>query len=103
MPFIRQAIVVDPVRRAEGQSSIGAADKHHVRGAASGRLDTRQHVNVVVSRAARAVNRKEHLSTKAYSIYAALNDAATEVNSGVLVKGRRLPADLRVARANAVK
>ena len=68
-----------------------------------GRLHTGQHVNVVVSRTAGVVNREEHLSTKAYAINPALNDAATEANSGVSVKSRCLAPDLRVARANAAK
>src|SRR5213592_679818 len=96
-------IVIDPVRRAEGQSTVCAARKHHVGCVSPGRLHTGQHVNVVVSCAAGVVNRKEQLPTKSYSIYPALNDAATEVNSGVPVKSRCLASDLCVARANAAK
>jgi hypothetical protein len=59
MPFIRKAVVIDPVRRAEGHSTVCAADKHHIGCASPGRHDAGQHVNVVVSRAARAINRQE--------------------------------------------
>jgi hypothetical protein len=49
MPFIRQAIVIDPVRRAESQSPVRAADEHHVGCASAGRFHTGEHINVVVS------------------------------------------------------
>ena len=91
------------MRRAEGESAVGTANKHHVGRAAPGRQHTGQHINVVISGTAGAVNRKEQLPTEAYSIYTTLNDAATEANSGVPVKSRCLAPDLRVARANAAK
>ena len=103
MPFIRKAIVIDPEWCAEGQSTVGAAHKHHIGRASSGRFHTGQHVDVIVSRTARAIDRQKRLSTKSYSIYSALNDGATQVNSSVSVKGRCLASDLRVAGANAVK
>jgi hypothetical protein len=103
VPLVRKAIVIDPVGCAEGQSTVGAARKHHVCCASSGRLHTGQHINVVVSCAAGAINRKERLPTKSYAIYPTLNDGATEVNSSVLVKSWCLPPNLRVARANAAK
>ena len=103
MPLIRKAIVIDPVRCAKSQSTVGAAHEHHVGGGSPGRLHTGQHINVVVSCAAGVVDRQEHLATKSYAIYPTLNDGATEANSGVLVKGWCLPSDLRVARTNAAK
>src|SRR5437762_4303247 len=101
MPLIRKAIIIDPLRWAEGHSTVGAAREHHVGCTAPGRQDAAQHVNVVVSRPAGAVNRQEHLPTESNSIYPALNEATTKANSGVSVKRRRLAPELRVARANA--
>ncbi len=103
MPLIRKAIVIDPLRCAEGQSPVGAARKHHVGCRSPGRLDTGQHIDVVVSYAAGVVDRQEHLPTKSYAIYPTLNDGATEANSGVSVKSRCLPSNLRVARTLAAK
>ena len=97
------AIVIDPQRCAEGESAVGAAHKHHVGRRSPGRLHTGQHVDVVVSRAAGAVNRQEHLPTKSYSIYPTLNDGATEANNGVSVESWCLPSNLRVARTLAAK
>ena len=103
MPLVRKTIVIDPERRAEGQPTVGAARKHHVGCASSGRLHACQHINVIVSRAAGAIDRQEHLPTKSYSIYPALNDGATEGKSSVSVECGRLPSNLRVARAFAAK
>jgi hypothetical protein len=104
MPFIRQAIVVDPKRCAEGLSAIGAAHKHHVGGRSPGRQHTAHHVDVVVSRPAGAVNREEDLASQAFGINRArIQQAATKVNSGVSVKRGCLPCDLCVARAKAAK
>lgn len=97
MPLIREAIVIDPEWRAEGQSPVGAARKHHVGCIPPGGLHAAQHVNVVISGTAGAVNRKEHLPTESSGIYPARNEAATEANSGVSVKSRCLAPNLRVA------
>ena len=60
MPLsLEVGVVIDSMRRAEGQSAVGAAHKHHVGCAAPGRQDACQHINVVVSRAAGAINRQE--------------------------------------------
>ena len=68
MPLARiDGIVIDLVWRAEGQSAVGAAHKHHVGRAAPGRQHTGQHVNVVVGRAAGAINRQEQHSSKSYA------------------------------------
>jgi len=52
-------VIIDPARRAEGQSAIGAAHKHYVSCASAGRQHTGEHINVVVSWAAGAINRQE--------------------------------------------
>jgi hypothetical protein len=103
VPFIRKTIVIDAVRRAECQSTVGAAHKHHVGCRSPRRLHTGQHVNVVISETARAVNRKEHHSIQSSWIDPALDDGTAEVNSGVSVKSRCLAPDLCVARSNAAK
>jgi hypothetical protein len=87
MPFIRQAIVIDRVRRAESQSTVGAANEHYVGCRSPRRLQTGQHINVVVSQPAGAVNREEDLTSQAFGINRArIQQAATKVNSGVSVK-----------------
>src|SRR5438552_13848842 len=105
MPFARvHGIVIDPLRRAEALSAIGAAREHHICAVATERSHAGYHVNVVVCRPVRAINRQEHLSTKAVGIYrATINDAAAHVDCGDLVKSR---SDIRVprgGRSNAPK
>ena len=51
------------------------------------RYHTGQHVNVIVCRRSGAVHRDERLPAKSYSIDAALNKKATQVDQSVLVKG----------------
>src|SRR5437879_13633463 len=105
MPFARvHWIVIDPLRRAEALSAIGAAREYHVCAVDTERSHTGYHVNVVVCRPARAINRQEHLSTKAVGIYrAAINDAAAHVDCGDLVKSGRDIRVPRVSRSNAPK
>jgi hypothetical protein len=97
VPLIRKAIIIDSQRRAEGKPAVGAAHKHHVGRRSPGRLHTGQYINVIVSGTAGVVNLKEHHSTKAYSIKAALNEAATKADRSISVKSRCLTPDLRVA------
>ena len=76
------------MRRTKGRPAVGAAHEHHVGRASPARHHTVQHVNVVVSRAAGVVNREEGLADYAAGINRAkIQQAATKVNSGVLVKG----------------
>src|SRR5205807_5166568 len=64
----------------------------------------RQHVNIVVGRAAGAVNYQEDLPRKTAWIYrAAVNQAAAHVNGGDLVKSRRHSRVPRVGRADTPK
>src|SRR5207247_4899938 len=91
-------VVIDLMRRAEGLPAVGAAREHHVGRASPGRLHTCQHINVVVSRAAGAINRQEGLSCKSARIYCPTkNQAAAEINRGNSVKSWCLPAKLRIA------
>ena len=97
-------IVIDPLRCAEAYPAIGTACKHYVSSIASGGPHAGQHVNVVVRRTARAINRQEQLSAKPARIdCAAENDATAHVDWGNLIKSRRLVPDLRIARALAIK
>ena len=105
VPLVRQAIVIDPVRRAEGQSSVCAAHKHHV-GCRSPRwFHAGQHVNVVVSRTAGAIDRQKCLPSKPPRIdCAAENQVATHIDVlSYPVKDRCLVPDLSIARANTGK
>jgi hypothetical protein len=52
-------IVIDLVRRAEGQPAVRAAHKHYVSRASPGRHHAGQHVNVVVSRTSGTIDRQE--------------------------------------------
>lgn len=63
VPFVMvNWVVIDPLRRAKGHTSVGAAHKHHVRAiVGTGRLHAGHHVNVIVTRSARAVYRQECL------------------------------------------
>src|SRR4029077_4924682 len=104
MPLICQAIVIDPLRCTEGQSTICAAHEHHVGCRSTRRLHTAQHVNIVVSPTVGAVNREEDLASQAFGINRArIQQTATKVNSGVSVKRGCLACNLRVARAQAAK
>ena len=64
MPFgVINRIVIDSTRRAERNASIAAADKHYVAAITkAGWLNTRQHIDVVVSARTRAVNGEKNLS-----------------------------------------
>src|SRR5262249_41279315 len=98
-----ERIIIDLERRAEGHATVCAARKHYIGCASSGRLHACQHVNVIISRAARAIDRQEHLPAKSYSIDPTLNDGATHVDRGYSIKSGCLPSVLRVARTNTVK
>src|SRR6266403_4740655 len=103
MPFARvDGIVIDFEWCAEGQSVVGAAREHHVGGAASWRHYAGQHVNVVVSRAAGAINRQKQLAVQSGWIDSPTAKHATHVDWRYLVERWRLISDLRVARTNAV-
>jgi hypothetical protein len=55
-------IIVDPLWRAKAYSAVRAAREHDIRsGVEAGRSHSSQHVNIVVRRAAGAVNRQEYL------------------------------------------
>ena len=98
MPLTRvNWIVIDLMRRAEGQSTIRAAHKHHVGCASPGWLHTRQHINIVVGSHTGAVNSKERLTIQSRGIDCAEAQHATHVDWGHLVKGWCLVPDLRVA------
>jgi len=96
-------VVINLVGCAEGQSVVGAAREHHVRGTASWWHYARQHVNVVVSRAAGAINRQKQLAVQSGWIDSATAKHATHVDWRYLVERWRLIPDLRIARTNAVK
>jgi len=103
VPLSRKAIVIDPVRRAEGEPAVGAAHKHYVGRASSGRQHAGQHVNVVVSRAAGVINRQEQHSSKSHSIYSATAEIAAHVDSGDSIESGCDVRVLRVTRANAIE
>src|SRR5437899_6221664 len=94
-------VVVDPERRAKGLPVVGAAHKHHVGRASPGRHHAGQHVNVIVSRAAGAINRQEQLSIQSCWIDSPAADVATHVDGGASVTSWLLAPDLCIARALA--
>ena len=98
MPLARiNWIVIDLMRRAEGQSVVGAARKHHISRSAPGWLHTRQHVNLVVCTRAGAVNSEELLTVQSRRVNPATGQHATHVHWRHLVKRWCLVPDLRVA------
>ncbi len=96
-------VVIDSHRRAEGYSTICAAGEHHLGGALAVREYAGKHVDVVVSRPTGTVHCQERLPTKSYSIYAALNEVATEVDGSVLIEIWRDVRVLRIGRAKTVE
>ena len=91
-------IVVDANWRTEGDSSIGAARKHHGGPTAAKRLHAGQQVNVVVSRAAGAINRQEtHSGESTWVDCPAKKEVAIQIHRGASVKSWSLPPILRVA------
>ena len=104
MPLVRvNRIVIDFDRGAEGCSVIGAAHKHHVGRASSWRRNAGQHVNIVIGRSPRVINRQEQHSIQSRWIYSATREFAAQINLRYLVEDRRLIAELRVARAHTIK
>ena len=96
-------IVIDLDRRTKGCSVIGAAHKHHVGCASPWRRYAGQHVNVVVGRAARVINRQEQHSIQSCGIDSATRELAAQINLRYLVEDRCLIAELRIARAHTIK
>ena len=95
-------IVVDPHRRAEAGAAIGAAREHHVSPAA--RASAGYHVDVVVRRAAGAVDCQKDLAGKSPWIHrAAVNQAAAHVDCRDLVESGSDIWVLRIRRANTPK
>ena len=73
MPFARVVVVVNSDGRAERCTAIGAAHEHHVGRASSGRLNARQHVNVIVRRGTGMIHCKKSLPIKAAWVDPATN------------------------------
>ena len=103
VPLARVVVVVNSDGRAEGCAAVGAASEHHVGRASSGRLNARQHVNVVVRRGTRMVHCKKCLPIQASWIDPAASQIAAHVNRGDLIKNRGLVSKLRIARTRAPK
>ena len=84
-------VVINPVRRAKSYSAVGAAREHYVcPGVEACRLNARQHVNVVIGRAARTIHYQEALPCQAAWIdRVAEIETAAKVDLGDLIKGRR--------------
>lgn len=103
MPFARVVVVVNSDGRAERCTAIGAAHEHHVSRASSGRLNARQHVNVIVRRGTRMIHCKKSLPIKAAWVDPATNQIAAHINRSDLIKNRDLVSKLRIARTRAPK
>ena len=103
VPLARVVIVVNSDRRAESCTAIGAAHEHHVSRASSGRLNARQHINVIVRRCTRMIHCKKSLPIQAAWVYPATNQVAAHINRSDLIKNRDLVPELRIARTRATK
>ena len=103
MPLARvDGIVVDPHRRAEAGAAIGAAREHHVSPAA--RASAGYHVNVVVRRAAGAVDCQKDLAGKSPWIHrTAVDQAAAHVDCRDLVESGSLRPVSGIGRTNTPK
>ena len=108
MPFVMvNRIVVDPVRRAKGQSTVGAAREHHIgAGSEAGWLYTGDHINIIVSGTTGVVHCQEQLPCQAAWIgppRVAEIETAAKADLSDLVKSGRDSRVLRIARAKAPK
>jgi len=100
-------IVIDPMRRAEGQPAVRAAREHHVSpGTETSWLYTGDHVNIIVSGTAGAVYCQERLPYQATWIgppRVAEIETAAQADLSDLVKSGRDCRVLRIAGAKAPK
>ena len=104
VPLIGSRVVVDPNRRPEACSAIGAAREHYIRPVAvTGRPHAGQHVNIVVRRAAGAIHSEEYLTCESRGVYVSAHQAATEVNRRNLVESWCDTRVLRIGGTNAPK
>ena len=102
MPFVCGGIVIDSHRRAKARAAIGAAREHHVcTGAVAWRLNTAQHVNVVIRGPARTVHGQEYLRRQSSWIYIPADPHATQIDLSYLFKNWRLITKLRVTGPDA--
>ena len=84
-------IVIDSHRRAKARAAIGAAREHHVCAVAvAWRLNTAQHVNVIVRRSTRAVHCQKYLRCQPSWIYIPANPHAPKIDLSDLFKHWRL-------------
>lgn len=103
MPLVRiHRIVVDPDGRAKALPSVSASNKHHVRAVIrSSRLDTSQHINVIVRARPGPIDRQEYLPGQSGRIdYVARTDTAPQIDSGALIEDRDHGAVPRGGRPN---
>src|SRR5947207_10442714 len=91
-------VVINLLRRAEGQAAVDTADKHHVGCAPTGWHDAGQHVNVVVRRSAGLIDCQEALAIQSIWIDSPTTKEATHFNRRASVKAWRLARDLRITR-----
>src|SRR5262249_58308027 len=105
MPLVRiHRIIVDSMRSTKSCTAISAAGEHYVRAISPERTNAGYHVNVIVSRSTRAVDRNENLAREtAWIDSASKNQATTHIDCCDLVKCRRNSRVLRVTRPNAPK
>jgi hypothetical protein len=82
VPLVRvDRVVIDPNRCAKRLSAVGATGEHHIRAIVGIEwFDACHHVNVIISRTAGAVHCHERLPTESYTIYASLDEIATQVD-----------------------
>src|SRR5690349_17944695 len=103
MPLVSiHRIVIDSMRSTKGCTTISAAGEHYVRAISPEGTNAGYHINVIVSRPARAVDRNENLAREsAWIDSASKNQAATHIDCCNLVKRWRNSRVLCITRSNA--
>lgn len=104
MPFVSGRIVIDSHRRGKCYTAIRAAREHHVSpGGVTRRLNTAQHVNIIIRGSTGTVDSQKYLPCQPGRIYIASVPHPTKIDLSDLLEYRRLVTDLCITRPQAPK
>lgn len=104
VPLVLSSIIIHAHRPAEALAAVGAAHEHDICPiAVAGRLHAGHHVNVVVRRAARPVNRQKQLAREPCRIDVSPHEWPAKINLSNSIEGWRYGRVLGVARTKAPK